>query len=121
MVDRFEFARQRMGPGREQRALAARAVREALVSVAGLVWRPVSDQAGDPVGRLVDLVVRYGPDEVDGYPPLSGLIVRVGDRRSWVPATHVGAVQRDRVVLRSAKLDLREFQPRPGRCCWPGR
>jgi CBS domain-containing protein len=114
MVDRFEFARQRIGPGRGQRALAAQAVRAALVSVAGLVGRPVSNQAGDPVGRVVDLVVRYGPDEADAYPPLSGVIVQIGDRRSWVPASHVGAVQRDRVVLVSAKFDLREFNARPG-------
>lgn len=121
MVERFEFARARLGPGRRPRALAARAVREALVSVAGLVGRPVCNQAGDQVGRVVDLVVRYGSAEADAYPPLSGLIVRVGDRRSWVPESHVASVARDRVVLSSARFDLREFTARPGEVLLAGQ
>jgi hypothetical protein len=69
----------------------------------------------------VDLVVRYGPGEADAYPPLSGLIVRIGDRHSWVPATHVGQVQHDRVVLASARTDLREFVARPGEVLLAGQ
>jgi CBS domain-containing protein len=89
-----------------------RAVRSQLVSLAGVVGRPVVNQAGDQVGRLVDVITRWDLD--DGYPPVSGIIVRVGRRRSFVPATHVAKFESDRVLLRSAKFDLRDFQPRPG-------
>ena len=42
------------------RALATRTARDALISVAGLLGRPVTNPAGDIVGRVADLVVRYG-------------------------------------------------------------
>ena len=100
---------------RSQRALALRSVREALVSLAGLIGRPVINQAGDEVGHLVDVVVNFSPDaEIEPYPPATGLIIRVGRRRSWVPAAQIAHVAHGEVRLASARLDLREFQPRPG-------
>ena len=43
---------------RSERIIATRAVAESLVSLAGLQRRPVSNQAGDETGRLVDVVAR---------------------------------------------------------------
>ena len=97
---------------RSDRLTRTRSVRDALLSLAGLVGRPVLNQAGEQIGRLVDLVARWDGQEV--YPPVTGLVVQVGGRRAWVPSEAVDHVGRDSVRLRSARLDLREFTERPG-------
>src|SRR5262249_1980222 len=48
------------------------------------------------------------------YPAVTGLVIQVGRRRSWVPYEAVHQVEPQAVRLRSARLDLREFQERPG-------
>lgn len=95
-----------------ERLSQMRTVREALISLAGLVGKPVVNQSGDQVGRLVDLVARWDGQET--YPAVTGLVVEVGRRRSWVAYDKVERVEQDTVRLRSAKLDLREFAERPG-------
>jgi CBS domain-containing protein len=95
---------------RTKRLLALEAVAGSLVSVAGLTGAPVVNQSGAEVGRLVDLVVRW---EGEAYPALTGLVVRVGRRLAWVAADRIEALEQRRVVLRSAKLDLRDFERRP--------
>lgn len=87
-------------------------MRDALLSLAGLAGRPVLNQAGEQIGRLVDLVARWDGQEV--YPPVTGLVVQVGGRRAWVPFEDVDRVGRDSVRLRSGRLDLREFTELPG-------
>lgn len=89
-----------------------RSVRGALVSLAALVGPPVLNQAGEPIGRLVDLVARW--DGRETYPAVIGLVVQVGRRRSWVPFEAVERVEPRSVRLRSARVDLREFEQRPG-------
>lgn len=96
---------------RSQRLLANRTVADALVSAAGLVGRPVRDRNGAEVGRLLDLVVRWRGEP---YPPVTGLVVRVGRRRAYVPIDHVEEISTERVTLRSTRLDLRDFERRPG-------
>lgn len=88
------------------------AVREALVSLAGLIGKPVVNQAGDPVGHVVDLVARWDGEET--YPAVTGLVAQIGRRRSWVPYDAVDKTEQDTVRLRSARVDLREFTERPG-------
>ena len=94
---------------RTKRLLALEAVAESLLSVTGLVGAPVVHSSGVVVGRLVDLVVRW---EGEPYPPLTGLVVRVGRSLSWVSAEKIGELEARRVTLRSAKVDLREFARR---------
>lgn len=96
---------------RTQRLLANRAVADALVSAAGLVGRPVRDQTGAEVGRMLDVVVRWRGEP---YPPVTGLVVRVGRRRVYVPIDHVEELSTEHVKLRSVRLDLRDFERRPG-------
>ena len=97
---------------RGERLTRRRSVRDALVSLAGLVGRPVLNQTGEQIGRLVDLVARWDGEEV--YPSVTGLVVQVGRRRAWVPFDAVDVVGPDLVRLRSARLDLREFTERSG-------
>jgi len=109
---------------RSRRLLAVRQVREALISLAGLLDRPVRNQAGAEVGRLADVVARWtgaanGGTQGDAqgdeaYPPVTGLVVRIGGRRAFVDADQVAQVSPREVRLRSARLDLRDFQRRPG-------
>ncbi|HEY3722724.1 MAG TPA: CBS domain-containing protein [Acidimicrobiia bacterium] len=96
---------------RTQRLLANRAVADALVSTAGLVGRPVRDRTGAEVGRVIDVVVRWRGEP---YPPVTGLVVRVGRRRAFVPIDHVQEISTERVTLSSVRLDLRDFERRPG-------
>jgi hypothetical protein len=44
---------------RGERVTTLRQVRNALVSVAGLIGRPVRDHAGGQIGRVVDVVARW--------------------------------------------------------------
>jgi CBS domain-containing protein len=88
-----------------------RAARQALVSVAGLIGRPVVDSAGQEVGRLVDVVVRWG---IATYPPVTGLVAQIGRRRAYVPEASVAELRRDGARLASTRLDLRDFVRRPG-------
>ena len=97
---------------RSQRVLANRAVRDAIVSLAGVVGRPVRNQGGAEIGRLVDVVCRWSGEET--YPPVTGLVVRVGHRLAFVGASAIDRIEHSQVLLKSARLDLVDFAPRPG-------
>ncbi|MGE7436328.1 MULTISPECIES: magnesium transporter MgtE N-terminal domain-containing protein [Kitasatospora] len=96
----------------ERRSTASRAVRTSLVSLAGLIGGPVANQAGQEVGRIVDVVARlYGPEP---YPPVTGLIIRIGRRRAFIAADAIDRVLSGQARLRTARVDLRDFTRRPG-------
>ncbi len=97
---------------RSERLLASRSVRDAIVSLAGLVGRPVRNQGGAEIGRLVDVVCRWSGDQT--YPPVTGLVVRVGRRLAFVTAEAIDTIEHDQVRLKTARLDLTDFVPRPG-------
>ena len=105
-------ALRRRSTARADRLTATRAVRQAIVSVAGLVRAPVLNEAGQQVGRVVDVVARIHGD--DRYPPVTGILVRVGWRTSFLDATSIATVEHRVVRLRRAQLDLRDFARRPG-------
>ena len=97
---------------RSERLTTLRHVRAELVSLAGLIGKPVINQAGEQIGKVADVVVRWDRDQ--RYPPATGLIVRVGRRRAWLPIDAVQEFRRDLVRLRTARLDLREVVRRHG-------
>jgi CBS domain-containing protein/sporulation protein YlmC with PRC-barrel domain len=97
---------------RVERLTTLRHVRSELVSLAGLIGKPVLNQAGQQIGHMADVVARW--DSNQPYPPVTGLIVRVGRRRAWLPIDAVEEVSRERVRLRTARLDLRDVARRPG-------
>ncbi len=100
---------------RSERALMLRTVRGELVSLAGLIGRPVLNPADDEVGHLVDVVVRFAAEgEAESYPPATGLIIRVGRRRLWVSAGKIAAVSHGEVRLSTARLDLTDYARRRG-------
>ncbi|MBI5160283.1 MAG: magnesium transporter [Micrococcales bacterium] len=89
-----------------------REVRRAIVSVAGLVGAPVRNQVGQQIGRVIDVVARMHAG--DRYPPITGVLIRVGWRTSFLSVTSVGAIAHRSVSLKSSRLDLRDFLRRPG-------
>jgi CBS domain-containing protein/sporulation protein YlmC with PRC-barrel domain len=97
---------------RAERLTTLRHVRSELVSLAGLIGKPVINQAGQQIGHVADVVARW--DSNQSYPPVTGLIVRVGRRRAWLPIDAVQEFGRDRIRLRTARLDLRDVARRPG-------
>jgi len=90
-------------------------LRERLVSVAGLVRRPVRNPGGEGVGYVSDAVARW--DTGEPHPPLAGLVVRVGSRQAFVPVNLVAQVRPDGVSLSTARLTLQEFTPHEGEVC----
>ncbi|MBV9660412.1 MAG: magnesium transporter [Acidimicrobiales bacterium] len=97
---------------RRKRLLAVRSVRDSLISLAGLVGSPVCNPAGDPLGRVSDVVARWDGDEA--YPAVTGLVLRIGGRRAFAPMDQVASVSRSMVSLGSARLNLLEFARREG-------
>jgi CBS domain-containing protein len=95
-----------------QRLMTSRQVRQSIISLVGLDGRPVLNQAGEEVGHIVDLVARVRGG--DDYPAITGLVIRVGRRRAYLDASAIARVDRRSVTLRTARMDLREFQRREG-------
>ena len=102
----------RRGPTRAERLTTSREVRRAIVSVAGLIGAPARNQSGQSVGKVVDLVARMHAE--DRYPPITGLLIRVGSRTSFLAADSVAGIEHRAVTLSQSRLDLRDFQRRPG-------
>jgi CBS domain-containing protein/sporulation protein YlmC with PRC-barrel domain len=97
---------------RTRRILASQGVFDSIVSLAGIIGRPVTNQAGEEIGRLDDVVARWADGQM--YPPVTGLIIRVGRRLAYVPASAIDHIAHAEVLLRSSRLDLRDVVRRPG-------
>jgi CBS domain-containing protein len=97
---------------RTRRILASEGVFDSIVSLAGLLGRPVRNQRGQEIGRLVDVVARWSDGQM--YPPVSGLVIHVGRREAFVPASAIDRIGHAEVLLRSSRLDLRDVQRRSG-------
>ncbi|MBO0818117.1 MAG: magnesium transporter, partial [Actinobacteria bacterium] len=94
-----------------RRLMSSRLVRQNIISLVGLTGCPVLNQSGQEVGRLVDVVARMGGED---YPAITGIVVRVGRRQAFLDAAAIGRVDHRSVTLRTARMDLREFQRREG-------
>ena len=75
-----------------------------------IVGSPLRDCDGERLGKVEDIIVRLGGS---GYPPITGFLVTVAGRTSYLGADRVSDIAPNGVVLRQAKLDLRRFERRP--------
>ncbi|HEY2815053.1 MAG TPA: CBS domain-containing protein [Acidimicrobiales bacterium] len=96
---------------RSRRLLASRAVSDTLVSVAGVIGRPVRNPSNAEIGTVKDIVARWDGGE---YPPVTAIVVRVGRRLAFVPVAQIESLAHHEVGLRSARLDLADFERREG-------
>lgn len=81
------------------------------LSLSALVRSALVDRAGDKLGRVEDVIVRLA----DGaLPPLSGVKARVGGRALFVPIDRIADLERGSVRLSKDKLNLGQFERRPG-------
>jgi MgtE intracellular N domain/CBS domain len=81
----------------------------AVLHLSLVVGSALRDRDGARLGRVEDLIVRLGQP---GYPPITGFLVAVAGRRSFLAAEQVEDLTPQGVVLRTAKLDLRRFERR---------
>src|SRR5260370_20062565 len=87
--------------GREKRRLM----------VTQVLRSPVLNPAGEELGRLEDLIVKL---DGGGYPPVTGIKVRMGGREVFVSLQSVEKLARGEVRLNTPTLDTGGFQRRPG-------
>jgi len=87
--------------GREKRRLM----------VTQLLRSPVLNPAGDELGRLADLIVKL---DSGGYPPVTGVKVRMGGRDVYVSSKNIEKLAPGEVRLNTQTLDTGAFQRRPG-------
>ena len=87
---------------RTRQLLASRGVFDSLVSLVGLIGRPVRNQAGQEIGRLVDVLARWSDGQT--YPPVSGLVVRVGRRLTWVDVSAIATIEQLAARIPGLKL-----------------
>ncbi|HEY4429186.1 MAG TPA: CBS domain-containing protein [Solirubrobacteraceae bacterium] len=81
-----------------------------ILHLSSLVGSPLRDSDGEQLGKVEDVIVRLGGT---GYPPITGFLVKVAGRTSYLGVDRVSEIGPDGVVLRKAKLDLRRFERRP--------
>ncbi len=81
-----------------------------ILHLSTLVGSALRDATGERLGRVEDAIVRLGGI---GYPPITGLLVQVAGRTSFLGLDRVAEISSDGVVLSKAKLDLRHFERRP--------
>ena len=81
-----------------------------ILHLSSVIASPLRDADGSRLGKVKDVIVRLGGA---GYPPITGFLVTVAGRPSFLGAERVSEIGPDGVVLRKAKLDLRHFERRP--------
>lgn len=100
-----------ISPKSSAKALELKNIRAALVSFASLVGRPVKNEDGSVIGKLVDIVVRHGEET---YPPVSGLIVKIGQSQAYIDGARITRLTPKEVVLQTKSINLSNFQRRQG-------
>ena len=85
---------------------------DAIVHVSSVAGSPLLDSAGERLGRIEDVVARL--DQTDGLPPVAGLKARIGGRAMFVPIARIEQFGPDRACTATTKLDLAQFERRPG-------
>jgi len=76
-----------------------------------LVRNSLLGRAGERLGQIQDVVARLTES---GYPPVSGLVLRIGSRGVFVSVKEIAKIELEAVQLSVDRLDLRTFERRPG-------
>ena len=76
-----------------------------------ILQSPVLNPGGDELGRWGDLIVKLGEG---GYPPVTGIKVRIGGRDVFVGTQDIEKIAPGEVRLKTHTLHTGAFQRRPG-------
>ena len=79
--------------------------------VTQLLRSPVLSPGGEELGKLEDLIVKL---DGGGYPPVTGIKVRMGGREVFVSSKNIEKIAPGEVRLNTQRLDTGDFQRRPG-------
>lgn len=82
-----------------------------ILHVSSVAKSALVDPNSERLGRVEDLIVRLGDSP---HPPLSGLVVRIGQRSLFVPIARIADIRPGRVELVGDTLNLQRFERRPG-------
>jgi CBS domain-containing protein/sporulation protein YlmC with PRC-barrel domain len=85
---------------------------EAALHLSSLVGSPLLDSSDERLGRVEDLIVHL--DTGDELPPVTGLKARIGGRELFVPADRIAELEQSAARTSTTKLDLAQFERRPG-------
>jgi CBS domain-containing protein/sporulation protein YlmC with PRC-barrel domain len=83
-----------------------------IVHLSSVAGSPLLDSTGERLGRVEDVIVRL--DQGQERPPVIGLKARIGGRDSFVPIGRVQQLGPEQVKTSTTKLDLAQFERRPG-------
>jgi CBS domain-containing protein len=83
----------------------------ATVRVSRVVGSPLVGPDGATVGRVEDLVARFADE---GYPPVTGVLAKVGEAERFVPAHHVTTLRPGGTAIAVVPAQLSPFERRPG-------
>lgn len=81
-----------------------------ILHLSHVVGGALRDADRQRLGKVDDLIVRLAGG---GYPPITGLLVTVAGRQSYLPSERLADLASGEAVLSKAKLDLRPFERRP--------
>ncbi len=95
--------------GATTKAATSREKRRLMVTQ--ILRSPVLNPAGEELGRLEDLIVKL---DGGGYPPVTGIKVRMGGREVFVSSKNIEKLAPGEVRLNTRALDTGVFQRRPG-------
>jgi hypothetical protein len=82
-----------------------------ILHLSSVVKSALVDRNGARLGRVEDLIVRLGDSP---HPPLSGLVVRIGQRSLFVPIERIADIRPGAVELVGETVNLQRFERRPG-------
>src|SRR5713101_2371535 len=109
MTDKNNHVDGRPPNGADTKPVATKEKRRLMVTQ--LLRSPVLNPAGAEVGRLEDLIVKL---DGGGYPPVTGIKVRVGRSEVFVSSKNIEKLAPGEVRLKNQTLDTGAFQRRPG-------
>ena len=79
-----------------------------MLHLSRLIGRPVRDSGADAIGAIDDLIVAVGTS----HPPVTGLVVRTGRRRIYLPWSSVERLDASGVRLSTERIDIARFTKR---------
>ncbi len=85
---------------------------EAVIHLSSLAGSPLLDSAGERLGHVQDVVAALG--DSGSLPPVIGLKVRIGGRDSFLAIDHVEQLEPAAARMATTKLNLAQFERRPG-------